>query len=89
MHDVRLVWHTKQGQPQNQALETHPLLLPCLPACRFAGVDTTCGGQGPSCEDVKSQFFTNPQAMLVRGGKECGDGGWGGGTRGRGEGWLK
>jgi hypothetical protein len=29
-------------------------------------VDTTCGGEGPSCEDVKSQFFTNPQAMLVR-----------------------
>ena len=29
-------------------------------------MDTTCGGEGPSCEDVKSQFFTNPQAMLVR-----------------------
>jgi hypothetical protein len=39
--------------------------LLCNVPLRFAGLDTTCGGSGPNCDDVKSHFFSSPLAQQL------------------------
>jgi hypothetical protein len=50
--------------PEFQAQHRSLVVVDC--ACRFAGVDVTCGGSAAvDCDSLKAQFYSNTAAQNV------------------------